>query len=267
MVLVAMLAVVGSIVAAGTGLLLVVCVGLDRLHCPFDDPDVFWARLVDVGPYVLGLGVVLVANKGLQPVIYDLSTRVGYRATGSIYRLEGDVVATFQGMVPDGLMLYFAIAYVFGYAILLSFPIVSYLFSTTAVALKRLLAAYAINYAVAIACYTLVYAYGPRNHSPERVDAVLLELVPQITQLTAQVNRESNVFPSLHVSLSVTVLAMAATTREEFSRWLPIAALLAASVVLSTMALGIHWLTDVVAGIALGAASVVVATRVIGRRE
>jgi membrane-associated phospholipid phosphatase len=65
------------------------------------------------------------------------------------------------------------------------------------------------------------------------------------------VNRNVNVFPSLHTSLSVTVAAMAYRTRDHYPLWAPVAAVLAASVVFSTMYLAIHWATDVVGGVVL----------------
>ena len=63
-------------------------------------------------------------------------------------------------------------------------------------------------------------------------------------------------FPSLHTSMSVTAALLAWTTREQYPLWPPVAAVLAVSVCLSTMYLGIHWATDVVFGIALGWVSV-----------
>ena len=80
---------------------------------------------------------------------------------------------------------------------------------------------------------------------------------------TVHINSNTNVFPSLHASLSITVLLLAWTTRAEFPRWVVLAAVLAGSVVLSTMALGIHWATDVVAGIALTFVAMTLSTRLI----
>jgi len=71
------------------------------------------------------------------------------------------------------------------------------------------------------------------------------------------------VFPSLHTALSVTVLLVAVSTHDEFPRWTPIAAVLAGSIVVATMFLGIHWVVDVVAGGLLAAGSVAVANRTV----
>jgi membrane-associated phospholipid phosphatase len=54
----------------------------------------------------------------------------------------------------------------------------------------------------------------------------------------------------------VTVALLAVDSHDEYPLWTPIAVFLAASVVLSTVVLGIHWVTDVVAGMALAAGSV-----------
>ncbi len=107
--------------------------------------------------------------------------------------------------------------------------------------------------------YASVYAYGPRNHTPELVDSVLLEIYPDITTLTSQVDTETNVFRSLHVSMSVTALLLAIETREPYPRWTAVAAVLTGTIALATMALGIHWAVDVVGGVALAIGSVAVA--------
>ena len=92
--------------------------------------------------------------------------------------------------------------------------------------------------------YASVYAYGPRNHTPELVDSVLLEIYPDITTLTSQVDTETNVFRSLHVSMSVTALLLAIETREPYPRWTAVAAVLTGTIALATMALGIHWAVE-----------------------
>lgn len=247
------------------------CVGPRRMRAVIDRPSWLRRRLRAAAPSVLVLAGVLVINKGLQGWIDRISHTYGIEATATLHAIEGDLVVALQSWIPDPAMAYFAAAYVVGYAVLLVTPLVVYLFADRTRPIRVVVAAYAVNYAVAVVCYAAVVAYGPRNASRasggSEADGVLLEIVPEITRLTALVNTNTNVFPSLHASLSVTVLLVAATTREEFPRWFGLAAVLAASVVASTLALGIHWLTDVVAGVALAVVAVAVACRVVDRQR
>lgn len=252
--------------------LLVGCVDPDRRRTMLGDRSALVDRLAAIAPWIGVLAAILLINKGLQGYIVAFSYAYGIDPTATFFAIEGNVVATIQGLFPSWATLYFSAVYVFGYAVLLTFPLVAYVFASSARPLKTLVAAYSINYAVAVVCYTAVRAYGPRTFheqsgSAESVSHGLVELFPDIVYLTSLVNSQTNVFPSLHTSLSVTVLAVALLTHTEFPRWTPIAALLAVSIVLSTMALGIHWLIDVVAGVGLAGLSVAGAQRVVARRD
>ncbi|OYR58988.1 phosphatase PAP2 family protein [Halorubrum halodurans] len=266
-------ALVAAVTLACFALLLPACVGADRIRSVVGDRDRLRRRLRTTAPYAGGLAVVLLLNKGLLDRIEAFSRRYGLRPTELFYALEGDFVATLQSALPDWGLYYFGPMYVVGYVVVLAFPFVAYLFAANARPLKTLVTAYAVNYAAAIVCYGAVLAYGPRNYhrlpgaDPDaaRVEAPLLEAFPEVTRLTARVNVETNVFPSLHTALSVTVLLVAVSTHEEFPRWTPVAGLLTGSIVVSTMYLGTHWAIDVVAGAALAAGSVAVARRIVSR--
>ena len=263
--------VLAAVICAATlvGLVAVgwLCVGTDRLRAAREQPRWLAGRLRAVGPYVGALALVLVVNKGLQGVIERFSHAYGVEATSTLHAIEGDIVVSFQSLLPTPATMYFAAVYVVGYAVLLVAPVLVYLFAEHARPMKRLVAAYAVNYAVAVVCYAAVVAYGPRNadraSDGTSADAPLLEFVPDITSITALVNTNTNVFPSLHAALSVTVLLVAATTRTEFERWFSVATVLGSSVVVSTMALGIHWATDVIAGIALAVGVVALSGRIV----
>lgn len=273
MLFAALATLVAGVTLACFALLIPACVGLDRVRTVVAERDRFRLRLRAVAPYVGGLGIVLLLNKGLLDRLEAFSRRHGVDATAWFYAVEGDFVATLQGAIPDWGLYYFAPVYVIGYVVLLAFPFVAYLFAENARPLKTLVAAYAVNYAAAIGCYATVLAYGPRNYhrlpgadpNAARVEEPLLDSFRQVTQLTARVNVETNVFPSLHTALSATVLLVAISTHEEFPRWTPVAALLAGSITVATMYLGIHWATDVVAGAALAIGSVAVANRIVTR--
>lgn len=263
--------VVGGAALAAFAVLLPICVDRDRVRSVLADRDLLRERAVGIAPYVGGLGLVLAVNKGFIRRIEAFSFEYGYRATTAIHAIEGDLVAAIQDAIPRWAVYYFGPAYVVGYVVLVGFPVAAYAFAERLRPLKRLVAAYAVNYAVAIACYALVVAYGPRNYptvpgadpSAATVEPLLLDWFGGVTQLTSQVNTATNVFPSLHTALSVTVFLAAVSTHEEFPRWTPVAAFLAGSIVVATVFLGIHWATDVVAGTLLAVASVAAANSIV----
>ncbi|QZP36768.1 phosphatase PAP2 family protein [Halobaculum magnesiiphilum] len=217
------------------------------------------------GPLIVLLSV-LALNGVVRRIGVELSWVVGANVTGAIYALEGTFVATVQSYATPTLTAYFAFVYVFGYVYLLTFPPIAYALRGEGDGLRRLLIAYGLNYGIGLVCYVLFVAYGPRNLMPELVDSLLFESWPRSQLLTSQVNENTNVFPSLHTSLAATV-ALVTWRERSWRRWTPVALVLATSIVVSTMYLGIHWATDVVAGIALAAGSVAAAERIESGRD
>ena len=261
------LALVAVVCGGLLAVLLAGCVGRARLAEVLRDREERRRRLREVLPYVGGLGAVLLINKGLLQYSLLASKFVGIKATGRIYELEGEFVAWVQEIFPPEAILYFSAIYVFGYVVLLVFPLVAYFFSERLRNLKVLLTAYAINYAVGVLCYTVFYVNGPRLMRPSMVEQPMYSIFPEVMYLTAMINYSSNVFPSLHTSLSLSAMILALMTRDEFPKWTPIATVLGVSVMIATMHLGIHWLTDVIAGIVLGSTSVYAADLVVERVE
>ena len=213
--------------------------------------------------YVAALVAVLVASAVGRSALQTVSELVGIELTGYIYAFEGGFVGWVQTFATPELTLYFSWVYVYGYAFLLTFPFIAYAALPTSTTLKRLMLAYTLNYAIGLVVYTIVFAHGPRNVMPDLVTSLLYSFNPEYRALTGEINEPTNVFPSLHTSLSVTVAAFAALTYDEYRAWAPIAAWLAGSVVVATMYLGIHWAVDVVAGIALALGSVYLSYRIV----
>ena len=259
-VLTSVLAWVGALLAVASGAV----IGPARLRAACDGVR---ERIWDARRAVAVLCAVLLVSAVGRSSLQVVSELFGLQATALIYSLEGGFVAWVQAtFATPALTAYFSWVYVYGYAFLLAFPVVAYLALPRTVTLRRLLVAYALNYGIGLIVYTLVFAHGPRNVMPDMVTPLLFANNPDVMALTSEVNVNTNVFPSLHTSLAVTVGTFGVLTREEYPRWTPVAVWLSLSVVVATMYLGIHWLTDVVAGFALAFGSVYLAYRSVDPR-
>jgi len=211
-------------------------------------------RRVDaIAPYLLVLLVVLGLRRLALTYGPSVSWLIDINLTPLIYEFEGSAVARLQTLSSPLVTDYLMASYLYGYTFLLLFPFVVYFALETPDHLRELVVADLFNYGVGLVCYVLFIAYGPRNLGIS--EPLLYNIRPESQLLTSQVNRNVNVFPSLHTSLSVTVAALAYRTRDEYPYWAVLASVGAASVTLSTMYLAIHWVTDIVAGAVLGLAA------------
>ncbi|MFW6318281.1 MAG: inositol phosphorylceramide synthase, partial [Halorubrum sp.] len=152
------------------------------------------SRLWDARRAVAVLCAVLIASAVGRPSLLDVSRLFGLQATAFIYGLEGGFVAWIQAtFASPSLTAYFSWVYVYGYAFLLAFPAVAYLALPRTLTFRRVLVAYALNYAIGLALYTAVFAHGPRNVMPDMVTPLLFTTPPDVMALTSEGNVNSNV--------------------------------------------------------------------------
>jgi membrane-associated phospholipid phosphatase len=248
-----------TIVSVGLSIGLYTIVGSARIHAFYDE---YRSRLRDGLPHLGVLGVVFALSMYWRPIGGEVSWTVGFNITHTLYTIEGELVPTIQQVATTELTWTLSLVYVFGYVFLLVFPLVAYLFLDTLRMFRVTALAYIINYLVGLGSYTLFIAYGPRNYMPGQARGLMYELWPEIEQLTTHINANTNVFPSLHTSLAVTVAVLAWYTHDSYPKWSYISSVLAASIAFSTMYLGLHWGTDVAAGTVLGVGSVLAASHI-----
>ena len=232
-------------------------------------------RLRESAPYLSVLIVVLILNSIIRDSAQELSWEIGFEITYLLAEYDAGIVATIQSFESQALTAYFSSIYVYGYVFLLVFPVLAYLSLSDRTPFQRLVVAYSINYIVGLTLYVLFVAYGPRNWlavetGVEAANVVYENHLYGVTSaetvnelLTSEVNSRTNVFPSLHTSLSATVTLFAYRTRETYRLWFGVATVLAASIIVSTMYLGIHWAVDILFGFGLAGLSVWVAERYI----
>ena len=223
------------------------------------------SRVRAITPITIVLASALLLNSVARQLVPEFSWLIDWNLTAPIYDLEGEFILWLQAQATPAVTAYFSFIYIYGYIFLLVFPVIAYFALSETRPLRELLTAYTLNYTLGLVLYIFVIAYGPRNMMPELVDALLYDTYPQYQHLTRQVNRNTNVFPSLHTSLAATVSILAYRTREYYPGWNLVAAVLGISVAISTMYLGIHWVIDVIAGIVLAYVSVELAHALVGR--
>ncbi|WP_247731457.1 phosphatase PAP2 family protein [Halovivax limisalsi] len=237
-------------------------IGIDR----FRDGLSTWRETVRaITPIGLTLATVLSINKISRQALVDISSQYGLRLGGLFYDIEGRFILLFQSIGNEWTAAFYSYIYIYAYVFLLAFPVIMYFVLSDTRTIRGLLASYTLNYTIGAVLYVVVHAFGPRQYIGEDVRWMLFDFRPSYQLLTAEVNTYTNVFPSLHTSLSATVLLYAVRTHDRFPRWTPIAAFIAVNVWIATMYLGIHWAIDVVAGLVLAWGSVALADRLVGR--
>lgn len=197
----------------------------------------------------------------------------GWDFTPWIYAVEGHAVEHLQDALRTPLLDYALVAvYTAGAFLLYTIPFYSLVALGRASSALRVALTVAGIWAVGIVFYFLFPVYEVwTTASPDypyhwtHVVNVYFEINPAAATSPAYHSAINNNFPSLHVALSVGTAAALWLSRE---RWLAIpGTVVAAGVTLATMYLGIHWVSDVVAGVALAAGSAWLAHRLVLRRE
>ncbi len=250
----ALVGVVGVMILAG----LLIVVGPRRLRETLRNRR---ERARKLFPAAAVLLVVVGIKSASREASIELSWRIGWEITHHIYNVEGAFVAVIQSVATPELTAYFGFVYIYVFSFLLGFPFIAYAALSNPRPFREAAAAFSINYLVGLVGYTLFVAYGPRNFVPHQIEGILYASRPSAHLLTSDVSVNTNVFPSLHTSFSATTALLAWRTRDTYPIWTAVATFLAASVIVATMYLGIHWLIDVIFGLALAYGSVRVAAR------
>lgn len=116
-----------------------------------------------------------------------------------------------------------------------------------------------LNYFLAVPFYLFVPVNEVWFVHPQ-VRFLLLDAFPAFEREYRPLSGLNNCFPSLHTSLSVTIALLA--SKSGIRRWAIFTWINAAIILFSIFYLGIHWFTDMVAGIALALFSATVGLKI-----
>ncbi|GFZ85928.1 hypothetical protein GCM10008018_35010 [Paenibacillus marchantiophytorum] len=224
---------------------------------PFNIAGSFVQEVFTSRKYVLhfaALITILFFNK--VEMIIEKKMHFGADFTKSIYGIEGNFVPAIQNFFHNDIL-----TYVSSYFYVVVFPAVM----IASIALYTYQKNYKLFYAI---CYALMfnymvaipfYLFFPVNEVwsfHPNVKLLILDAFPTFEQDYRPLSGLDNCFPSLHTSISVSMAVIAVKSRNTF--WKIFVPISSAFIIFTIFYLGIHWLSDMCAGVVLG----VVAARV-----
>ncbi len=213
-----------------------------------------------LGAFTVCFGVVAGARAQSTELL-----NVSYDLTAALTGWEGAWQAKLQASLPsDTLIGFTAIFYLvlFQATMMASFGIYTYA--------GNMKLYYALSFAI-LGNYLLAvpfYLYVPVNeawYADSQIRFLMLNVFPTFEQHYRALSGINNCFPSLHTSLSVTMALIA--SRSGIRRWSIFAWINAIVVIFAIFYLGIHWFTDMVAGLVLASVSVYVGLKIAARME
>jgi len=201
------------------------------------------------------LGVAWVITAGVNEAAHRFHANRIY--TDAVHAAEGSLVLAFQAITTPSLTVVMSALYLVGFPFLVLF---------TYFAVKARNPGEARRYALAYACLTLsalpfflLFPVGITAQYLPAVSPLMYDLHPVIRTGIAATDTLVKAFPSLHAGLSILAALYARKAGPRYER---VAWVLAVGITLSTLYLGIHWLSDIVAVLVLVAIAYVVSRRV-----
>ena len=202
----------------------------------------------------------------IDPVV---SSSLSIDFTKKIYNIEGDVVSLFQSIRNPILDYYFVIVYMIGFPFLLYFTPSLYIMSRDIDSLKLVVIAYAITISISLPFFIFFpvhdtwWASSNYEWFKGRMVAFRLqEIWPSSLPIFYKFTTLNNCFPSLHSALSAVMAYTAVITK--YKRYSYVAIIMAISIPIATLYLGIHWLTDVIGGEAIALLSIIASLKLTG---
>ena len=208
---------------------------------------------------LIAIGVIFALNAFESYHDDAVTAALGYDMTGWVHGLEGSLGARLQTFASPVITWFFTFVYVVLFPVLMAAPVLLAAAEERLPAYRALVKGIAINYIVCFPFYLFFPVKEMWAGNPDHVRLLINDVSPKIIEAYRSTSALDNCLPSFHVSLSVTTALLALRTGPRL--FALATAVIAALVILSTIYLGIHWVTDVAVGILLGVVAATFAAR------
>lgn len=188
----------------------------------------------------LGVNILeLVMENSFRFVTWDM--------TPYIHAIEGDFTAKLQNFLESKALTHvLTYMYVFAFPAIIWVSLAYYNFQNDSKMMTAVLFALLLNYLIAFPFYVFFPVNEAWYHSSQ-VRPLMHEVYRSFEGEYRVFSGMNNCFPSLHTSLSLTMALLATLT--PYKRLARVLQVSAGLIILSTLYLGIHWLTDVIGGV------------------
>lgn len=198
---------------------------------------------------ILAVVAILFINKNELRFEHNMKYYADF--TPWIFGIEGHIVRNIQDFFYNPIMTQICVFfYVIVFQSLLISSIGVYLLDRNKLFVYAICFAIIINYSVAIPFYLFFPVNEVWSYLPAGVRFHMLDVFPTFEESYRPLSGLNNCFPSLHTSISMTILVLGA--RSGNRRWRIITGISGFIIVFSIFYLGIHWVSDMIAGSLLG---------------
>ncbi|MHC1575117.1 MAG: phosphatase PAP2 family protein [Candidatus Methanogasteraceae archaeon] len=199
-------------------------------------------------PYILMAAIVYGLMQAQFPIQRELNLFVTYDCTHYIESIEGGLVSGIQQYANPTLTYMMTFVYLVLFSSVMIFTFLLFAYTEQMTALKQFSFVFIANYLIAFPFY-LLFPVQVTGYALSNVQPLMYELHPLIYEGITTVDPLDNCFPSLHATLVFSALLVVRTTNlDRYRRFLTIAF---PTIVFATLYLGVHWITDIVAGMML----------------
>ncbi|MCL7475654.1 MAG: phosphatase PAP2 family protein [ANME-2 cluster archaeon] len=216
--------------------------------------------LLGFGPFFVCAFLVYMLVQSQSSIVNALGLKVNVDYTGYLVMIEGDIVSHFQIFATPLLTYITAFVYLMVFSFLMVFTFIILIYTRNLHALEEFTIAFILIYITAFPFY-IFFPVTVTGHTLPNVSTLLYDLSPIIDQGVRVVDPFlDNDFPSLHAALSI-MATLVIVFRTNLERYKVFSIVSTLAILFSTLYLGIHWITDLVAGALLALASYYIATR------
>ena len=241
-----------STIVLFTALNVIILLWAGTLRNPFKALFALVRELLSVRQFLvlfLAMLGILLLNK-LELGFEEQYLHITWDFTPWVYQIEGDIVRSIQEFFHSAwltpVLVYF---YVLVFQAVMISSVGVYLIQDNKALVYGSCCAILINYALAIPFFLWFPVNEIWSYQPAGVHFYMLDVFPGFEEIYRPMSGLNNCFPSLHTALSISMFLL--STRSGSKRWMLITGLSAVLTVLAIFTLGIHWLSDMIAGVVL----------------